>query len=401
MACEGHEWKKVEEISKKNPHLVLSNDFFTGLTKSMSLKAIRKMFLSFEEQRRIYFDEKIQMESSQKSQKSTLERQQATLQRYMKKKEDILQELLKIEKEIKEAQMSIKIKQEIYEIEKENVKYLESICEILEESFRENQKARDMVLKNMEEWMSLNKNKEIKHLSSEDVSFLLASMDIDYDTKQKPTGSNLSEISGHYPLKDFIKMESLGDRKRVLDMISKKTIHSIKLLPVPVVSQEGSPDTEKILEWTYQDVYKWISNKEIENLNALKENLKHQKIDGKQLLFLSDEEIEKDIRLNEESKRELKKAIEELKKENPIDVNKILDIPEDLKCPITEKLMEDPVMASDGWTYERKSIEEYFKQNKHSPMTGEPFDDDILRSNKSAKKKIQSFLLSKNEINTF
>ncbi|CAD7700374.1 unnamed protein product [Ostreobium quekettii] len=41
-------------------------------------------------------------------------------------------------------------------------------------------------------------------------------------------------------------------------------------------------------------------------------------------------------------------------------------------CPLTNKLMEDPVVAADGFTYERSSIEEWLVQNGKSPMTKQP-----------------------------
>lgn len=40
-----------------------------------------------------------------------------------------------------------------------------------------------------------------------------------------------------------------------------------------------------------------------------------------------------------------------------------------LCCPITKELMEDPVTASDGYTYERKAIEEHLKSSQLSPLT--------------------------------
>ncbi len=69
----------------------------------------------------------------------------------------------------------------------------------------------------------------------------------------------------------------------------------------------------------------------------------------------------------------------------------MISIPDDLKCPLTKKLMEDPVIADDGYVYERSAILEYFKSNITSPVTNEVFDDFILRSNKQIKKKIDLF----------
>lgn len=42
-------------------------------------------------------------------------------------------------------------------------------------------------------------------------------------------------------------------------------------------------------------------------------------------------------------------------------------------CPITHKYFVDPVVAADGYTYERKSIESWFRRNHNrSPITNQP-----------------------------
>jgi hypothetical protein len=51
----------------------------------------------------------------------------------------------------------------------------------------------------------------------------------------------------------------------------------------------------------------------------------------------------------------------------------IVDVPrfQSLCCPITHDVMVDPVVASDGYTYDRRAIEQWLEQNGTSPMTGE------------------------------
>jgi len=46
------------------------------------------------------------------------------------------------------------------------------------------------------------------------------------------------------------------------------------------------------------------------------------------------------------------------------------DIPEAFLCPITHRVMRDPVLAFDGRSYEREAIEEYLKKHNKSPVTG-------------------------------
>jgi hypothetical protein len=46
------------------------------------------------------------------------------------------------------------------------------------------------------------------------------------------------------------------------------------------------------------------------------------------------------------------------------------DMPDDVMCPITLELMQVPVIAEDGHTYERSAIEDWFKRgNRNSPKT--------------------------------
>ena len=47
------------------------------------------------------------------------------------------------------------------------------------------------------------------------------------------------------------------------------------------------------------------------------------------------------------------------------------DTPPALRCPITLSTFLDPVIASDGHTYERAGIMEWMKHNTTSPLTRE------------------------------
>jgi hypothetical protein len=43
-----------------------------------------------------------------------------------------------------------------------------------------------------------------------------------------------------------------------------------------------------------------------------------------------------------------------------------------LQCPITQELFQDPVMATDGYTYERTAIQKSFQRgNMRSPITNQ------------------------------
>lgn len=61
-------------------------------------------------------------------------------------------------------------------------------------------------------------------------------------------------------------------------------------------------------------------------------------------------------------------------------------------CPILHELMEDPVVAADGHTYERKAIEKWiYEGNPTSPMTNDILDNKILLPNINLRCLIHKF----------
>ncbi|KAI3378185.1 hypothetical protein SNEBB_004654 [Seison nebaliae] len=65
-------------------------------------------------------------------------------------------------------------------------------------------------------------------------------------------------------------------------------------------------------------------------------------------------------------------------------------MPSDMVCPITMEPFQDPVVASDGFTYERNGIMTWFKQgNTISPLTGEPLSSTQLVFNTTLRKLIE------------
>ena len=68
---------------------------------------------------------------------------------------------------------------------------------------------------------------------------------------------------------------------------------------------------------------------------------------------------------------------------------------DNFSCPIGHYLMKNPVIAEDGFTYDRESIEEWFKTSNTSPMTRSVISN-MLIPNIEIKNAIQEFLNSKN-----
>ncbi|KAJ3436073.1 wd repeat sam and u-box domain-containing protein [Anaeramoeba flamelloides] len=79
----------------------------------------------------------------------------------------------------------------------------------------------------------------------------------------------------------------------------------------------------------------------------------------------------------------------------------VIKIPEELLGPISFSIFKDPVVASDGFTYERDSILDWFDRCKRkkigpvSPMTNKPMKNKRLTNNRKMKKKCEEFKLNR------
>eukprot|EP00752_Nemacystus_decipiens_P013348 g11818.t1 len=68
--------------------------------------------------------------------------------------------------------------------------------------------------------------------------------------------------------------------------------------------------------------------------------------------------------------------------------------PDQFRCPITQDLMDDPVVAEDGHSYERSAIEEWFANcgsNPRSVMTNAPLQTTNVMSNHALKSRIRDW----------
>ncbi|XP_077562155.1 WD repeat, SAM and U-box domain-containing protein 1-like [Haemaphysalis longicornis] len=68
-------------------------------------------------------------------------------------------------------------------------------------------------------------------------------------------------------------------------------------------------------------------------------------------------------------------------------------LPDELFCPITQEPMRDPVVAADGYSYERTAISRWLESGKDtSPMTNEPLDHTLVLPNRTLQLLIQKYL---------
>ena len=78
------------------------------------------------------------------------------------------------------------------------------------------------------------------------------------------------------------------------------------------------------------------------------------------------------------------------KKEKETEINYKNEPLLEYMCPISQEVMNDPVLAQDGFTYERKQIEQWFKNHSNSPLTRENISSTLLE-NKTLKTIIEDW----------
>lgn len=67
------------------------------------------------------------------------------------------------------------------------------------------------------------------------------------------------------------------------------------------------------------------------------------------------------------------------------------DPPAAFVCPITQELMREPVVTSDGHTYERAAIQRWLRDHNTSPQTNRPLPSKQLLPNIALRKQIADF----------
>lgn len=81
------------------------------------------------------------------------------------------------------------------------------------------------------------------------------------------------------------------------------------------------------------------------------------------------------------------------KSETQIEEPQNLQIPDEYLCPITHEIMREPVRCSDGFTYEKNAIVEWFMSGKlTSPITNEELSNTDYVHNLDLRNAIHEFL---------
>lgn len=100
----------------------------------------------------------------------------------------------------------------------------------------------------------------------------------------------------------------------------------------------------------------------------------------------------RNVKNDNDSKLESAKSKGKTKKKKSKKSPKFVTIPKQYVCPITKKLINDPVVAADGYSYEKAAINLWFETNhNNSPIDNSRLKNLDLNPNQNLKQTIQEF----------
>nr|CAD7398665.1 unnamed protein product [Timema cristinae] len=150
---------------------------------------------------------------------------------------------------------------------------------------------------------------------------------------------------------------------------------------------------KKLLEWSTEEVIHWLTDI---GLEELVEKARQANITGHQFLTLSNEDLLALLDFEEEElAQKLCLHVYWLRRDDVgvTEVPSDVQLPHEFLCPITHEIMRDPVVCTDGFTYERAAINEWFLSGKFtSPMTNATLTDTTCASNTTLRSSIYQFL---------
>nr|XP_022921310.1 WD repeat, SAM and U-box domain-containing protein 1-like [Onthophagus taurus]XP_022921311.1 WD repeat, SAM and U-box domain-containing protein 1-like [Onthophagus taurus] len=155
--------------------------------------------------------------------------------------------------------------------------------------------------------------------------------------------------------------------------------------------------TKSVVDWTTSDILKWLEDL---GLQDLKDYIANTTLDGQKLLTVPEEDVCVALDLKGDQAARLIREIKWLKQmdlEDPSIWNKS-NVPIEFLCPITHEVMREPVKISDGFTYEKRAITEWFMAGKFtSPMTNAVLTNTDYSLNIELRNSIYSYLCDSHE----
>ena len=173
-------------------------------------------------------------------------------------------------------------------------------------------------------------------------------------------------------MEEGLGIRTLGDRRRLCVQLQR--------LRAGQGLFDASSQESAASAWTVREVGDWLDEV---GLSACKSSFRKQRVDGLCLVHLdgSNDNLELLGAGTAGIRTILRAKLGSIAR----DTRRVSDVPDEYVCPISQHPMEDPVLAEDGVTYERKEIERWLMEHRTSPVTravlkGQLFSNRALRS---------------------
>ncbi|XP_067891386.1 WD repeat, SAM and U-box domain-containing protein 1 [Heterodontus francisci] len=167
---------------------------------------------------------------------------------------------------------------------------------------------------------------------------------------------------------------------------------SVNIWRIGFINNSGDDFSEKfrhsVQHWSEDEVCSWLSAEELQELVVV---FKSNNIDGQELLNLTKENLEKDLKVESLGLRN--KALRKIADLKAKMESICAGVPDEFLCPIAREIMTDPVIASDGYSYEREAIESWINTKRRtSPMTNKPLESSLITPNRTLKMAIDRWI---------
>lgn len=190
------------------------------------------------------------------------------------------------------------------------------------------------------------------------------------------------------------------------DLSGDKADHSAKISSEDVTTLSNQPEKEEIIlplmnlgtcktkvrvsEWSIDQVCDWL--KTVLDLQEYCESFQSNAIDGQELVNIDNRSLI-DIGVKALGHRnKIIRGVQKVVAHPYLAFQSEVETPDEYLCPITHEVMTDPIIAADGYTYERIAMEAWLKSGKViSPMTNAPLASLTLTPNRSLKLLIERF----------
>ena len=416
--------EQLGQILKQDPSAEIPADLFGSWPLHEGLKAtqlLRKSRFDALELKRQAFNAKLKMLKQSQSNLAVLRERRTGISRVI---QDLQAQLSAAEKQLNVIEVEeFRAQRETDELKAEYANESDQLGKL--------QRAKDRILQittpvvnNWHEWISWSDQQPLSEFTATDVITLLAQMDVAFDVdaaiRLNLDGKALLAATPTL-LKDQLKVAALGDRLRVQTLQEKaRKQPSLDLLKDPlfnITEVDKGPSAQPrdwhfLLpqEWVLAEVAEWVA--ETPGLEEVAATLLEQKVDGRQLVGLTEADLMDQLKITSSEHRRLllgamanilagvakRKAVVDAAEAAPkrAKVGEAPTVtPREFICSLTHKMMVDPVLATDGHTYERAAIERWLSESVLSPTTKQPIPSKVVFPNHSLKSLIDEYLQKK------